>query len=131
MKYAYPIILTPAGGGAYVVTVPDFDINTQGKDLADALYMARDAISLVGIDLQDDNKAVPPPSPLESVVCEVGEHVAAVDVDFDAYRKTIETRAVKKTLTVPSNLNAAAERAGLNFSKILQEGLRQHLGMPS
>lgn len=42
MIKAYPIILTPDTGG-YVVYVPDLEINTQGNDLAEALYMARGA----------------------------------------------------------------------------------------
>ena len=45
MKQAYPIILTPSEHG-YVVYVPDLDINTEGKDPADAIDMAADAIGL-------------------------------------------------------------------------------------
>ena len=37
MKTAYPIILTPSEGG-YLVYAPDFNINTEGRDLADATY---------------------------------------------------------------------------------------------
>ena len=48
MKQAYPIILTPSEHG-YVVYVPDLDINTEGKDLADAIDMAADAIGLWGV----------------------------------------------------------------------------------
>lgn len=47
MKQAYPIILTPSEHG-YVVYVPDLDINTEGKDPADAIDMAADAIGLWG-----------------------------------------------------------------------------------
>ena len=43
MKNAYPIILTQ-GQKYVVVSIPDFDINTQGEDFADAMEMARDAI---------------------------------------------------------------------------------------
>lgn len=52
MKTAYPIILTPDGSG-YLVYVPDMNINTEGHDLADAIEMASDAISLCGICKQD------------------------------------------------------------------------------
>ncbi len=31
--------------------VPDFEINTQGTDAADAIEMARDAIGVVSIDI--------------------------------------------------------------------------------
>ena len=43
MKEAYPIVISPADGG-YIVYIPDFDINTEGNSLTDAIEMARDAI---------------------------------------------------------------------------------------
>ena len=49
MKNAYPIVMTQ-GKEFIVVFVPDFNINTQGKDVPDAIEMARDAIGLMGID---------------------------------------------------------------------------------
>lgn len=36
-------------------------------------------------------------------------------------------KAVKKTLTIPAWLNTMAERAGLNFSQVLQNGLKNEL----
>ena len=59
MNTAYPIILEPAEEGGYIVTIPDFDVSTQGDDYAEALFMARDAIGLYGIDLMDDKKPIP------------------------------------------------------------------------
>ena len=58
MKTSYPVILTPAGRG-YVVFVPDLNINTEGSTLADALEMARDAISIWGITEQDAGRTIP------------------------------------------------------------------------
>ena len=43
-----------------------------------------------------------------------------VSCDINQYK---ETKAVKKTLTIPSWLNDRAVSMGLNFSKILQEAL--------
>ena len=61
MKTAYPIILTPAGG-MYAVTIPDLDISTQGTDVADAMYMARDAIGIWICYEQDEGRPIPAPS---------------------------------------------------------------------
>ena len=55
MKKAYPVVMTQ-GKEFLVVFVPDFNINTQGIDLPDAMEMARDAIGLVGIDMQDEGE---------------------------------------------------------------------------
>ena len=46
-----------------------------------------------------------------------------------AYRRAQDTRAIRKNVTIPSYLNDLAERAGVNFSQVLQDGLRQRLGV--
>ena len=50
MKNSYPIILTPAKVG-YVVFVADFNINTEGDTLTEAIEMARDAIGILGLKI--------------------------------------------------------------------------------
>lgn len=128
MKNAYPIIMTQ-GKDYIVVYIPDFNINTQGKDVPDAIEMARDAIGLMGIDMQDDGEALPAASSLAEVQANAaaGELVSLVDVDFGEYRRKNDMRAVKKNCTIPSWLNFEAERAGVNFSAILQAALKAEL----
>lgn len=128
MKQVYPIELIKTKTG-YVVFVPDMQINTEGKDIADAIFMARDAISLCGIAMQDDNQPVPAPSPIEKVKPENGGFITLVDVDFEEYRKKNDMRAIKKNCTVPAWLCYAAEQAGINFSQVLQSGLKARLGI--
>ena len=127
MTQVYPIVLIPVEEG-YVVSVPDFDINTQGKDYAEAMFMARDAICLTGIVMEDRGQKLPSPSSLADIRPEnEREIVALVDVDFAAYRRKEDMRAVKKNCTIPSWLNYAAEQAGLNFSNLLAEAIKQKL----
>lgn len=127
-KKAYPILLIPEDKG-FTVYIPDFEINTQGEDLTDAIEMARDAIGLIGIDMEDDGKALPEASSIASAQAEApsGAIVSLVDVDFAEYRRQNDMRAVKKNCTIPSWLNFAAERAGVNFSAILQAALKKEL----
>lgn len=54
-KVAYPVILKPDQEG-YYVEIPDFDIATEGDTIAEAMEMARDAIGLMGIDMEDEKK---------------------------------------------------------------------------
>ena len=128
MKTAYPIIMTQ-GKEFIVVFVPDFNINTEGKDIADAIEMARDAIGIVGIDMQDDGEELPRASDLADIQAQAsaGDIVSLVDVDFAEYRKKNDLRAVKKNCTIPSWLNFEAERAGVNFSAVLQNALKAEL----
>lgn len=127
MKDAYPIIMTQ-GKEFVVVYIPDFNINTQGKDYADAMEMARDAIGIVGIDMEDEGETLPHPTPVQEVRTENGSDVVTlVDVDFSEYRRKNDMRAVKKNCTIPSWLNFEAEKAGINFSAVLQTALKKEL----
>lgn len=71
MKTAYPVIFTELDDG-YAAHVPDFPIDTQGDTVAEAIEMARDAIGIMGIDMEDDKKALPTPSRMEDVAHEAG-----------------------------------------------------------
>ena len=127
MKCVYPIVLSQ-GKEFIVVYVPDFNINTQGRDMADAIEMARDAIGLMGIDMQDDGEEFPVASSLKAIRAESeGDTVTLVDVDFDLYRRRHEMRTVRKNVSLPSWLNEEAERANINFSAVLQNALKAEL----
>lgn len=128
MKGVYPIVLTPEGKG-FTVYVPDFDINTQGDDLAEAIYMARDAIGLMGIDMQDDGKDLPVPSDVKSVNVADGDLLSLVDVDFVEYRRKNDMKVVKKNCTLPSWLCYEAEQANINFSQVLQAAIKRELNI--
>lgn len=127
MKKAYPIKLTLAKEGGYIVYVPDFDISTEGNDMVDAMFMARDAISMMGCYYEDKHQEIPEPSLISSMQVETGEVVTLVDVDFALYRKKNDTRAIRKNVTIPRWLNAEAEEAGINFSATLQNALKEQL----
>jgi predicted RNase H-like HicB family nuclease len=127
MKQVYPIILSPAKKG-YVVYVPDFDINTEGDSLSNALEMARDAIAMTGCYKEDHGQALPVVVTL-SPKCEAPQLCALVDVDFAAYRRANETRVVRRNVTLPSWLNVEAENAGINVSRVLQDALKARLGI--
>lgn len=126
MKKVYPVVLTPAELG-FVVYVPDLKINTEGNDIADAISMARDAIGLWGITEQDFGRTIPEPSELSKVSHEANEIVTLVDIDFEAYRRANDMRTIRKNVTIPSWLNELAENSGVNFSQVLQDGLKQKL----
>ena len=130
MKNSYPIILMPDKVG-YVVYVPDFNINTEGDTLTEAIEMARDAIGVVGIDMEDDGESLPEPTAVSEVKADSTDIVTLVDVDFGEYRRKNDMRTVKKNCTIPSWLNFEAEKAGVNFSAILTAALKSELKLQS
>ncbi|MGI6720372.1 MAG: type II toxin-antitoxin system HicB family antitoxin [Anaerovoracaceae bacterium] len=125
MIKVYPVVLTPVETG-YVVTVPDLDINTQGNDLADAIYMARDAIGLWGISEEDDGRAIPEPS-AEEPAHSPQELISWVDIDFARYRKAHDMTTMRINVSVPKYLKVLGDEAGVNFSQELQERLKEKL----
>lgn len=127
MKVVYPVVFTKLDDGGFMAYVPDLEINTQGDDLAEAIAMARDAIGLVGIDMEDDGKQLPAPS--AQVASEPGTVVSLVDVDLIAYRRANEKRTVRRNVSLPCWLNTAADEAGVNVSAVLQAALKQQLGL--
>lgn len=127
MKYVYPVIFAKEGTD-YNVEVPDLPgCVTFGRNLPDAIQMARDAMSMWLCDAENNSEAIPVPS--TSVSCPDNSFVNLVDCDTDQYRRENDNRAVKKTLSIPSWLNVKAERAGVNFSQVLQEGLKEKLNI--
>ena len=135
MKKVYPVILTQAED-CILIEVPDLEILTQGKDLADAIEMARDAIGLTIITMQDKGRDIPIPS-IEANInmkaatfAEDGVNMMAlVDIDVDAYRRKYDNKTVRRNVTLPNWLNKEAEKAHLNVSRVLQEALMLKLGV--
>lgn len=127
MKAVYPVVFTHTGEDGYVAHVPDMDIDTQGATLAETIEMARDAIGLMGIDMQDSKKDIPQASKLEDVAHEPGEIVSLVDIDFAAYRRANDRRTVRRNVSLPSWLDEEATKAGINVSAVLRSALEREL----
>jgi predicted RNase H-like HicB family nuclease len=130
MKYAYPAIFTPKDGNI-LVSVPDLPgLHTFGETVAEAIYMAQDAIEMWLWDAENKKEAIPEASSQANMVkqCKSSKQfVSLVAADTDEYRRQTETRAVKKTLSIPAWLNEKAEMANAPFSQILQQALKKYL----
>lgn len=138
MKSVYPVIFTMTNDekNTVLIEVPDLEIVSEGYGMADAIYMARDAIGLHGITQEDLGLAIEEPSDIKNIdlskstFAGVGEScISLVDIDFDEYRKQVDNKMVRKNVTIPSWLNKAAEREKINVSKVLQEALMEKVGM--
>ncbi len=128
-KYVYPAVFHPnSDDGSITVTVPSLPgCITEGKDLTDAVYMAGDAVAMWLWCTEDQHEEIPEPAPPPDV--KAPEFVSYVYADTDEYRRKFGSRAVKKTLSIPSWLNERAVQAGVNFSQILQDALKERLGL--
>ena len=124
MKYTYPACFYPEKKGRYSVIVPDFPVATYGDNLADAMHMAADAIAGRILVSFEAGEPLPVPSDIKAVKPEREDgFISLVYVDTDDLRANHDDKPVKKTLTIPSWLNQAAERKNINFSATLKEAL--------
>jgi predicted RNase H-like HicB family nuclease len=136
MKQVYPTFILNTNDDSehpFLVCVPDMDILTEGDSFADAIEMARDAIGLAGISIEDNKEELPVPSGQNSAIEKAKKYsddidfstgvLTYVDVDFVEYRKKVDTKTVRRNVALPSWLNYEAEHSGINVSRVLQEAL--------
>ena len=135
----YPVIIKKDGDD-YLVYIPDFDGMTQGASLANAIEMARDYIGLACLEFDDRKEKLPQMSTTEQAKALAKEkaddedfvfsdgEVTYVDLNLSKYKAQIRNQSVKKNCTIPQWLCEEAEEAGINFSKVLQDGLISILG---
>jgi len=130
MKYVYPAILTNEDG-TVLVSVPDLPgLHTFGNSMADALFMAQDAMEMWLWDAENKGEAIPSASSQAEIVKKYNspdQIISLIAADTDEYRRQNDTRSVKKTLSIPAWLNYEAEQANAPFSQILQQGLKEYL----
>ncbi len=127
MQAVYPVLFTKTKE-CILVEVPDLEILTEGSDMKNAIEMARDAIELKCVTMEDHQQEIPIPSEIfdhtKGTFSEDGETILSyVDIDSGEYRRKIDTRSVRKNVTIPSWLNYEAEHAGINISRVLQDAL--------
>ena len=79
--------------------------------------------------LEEDGEEIPAPTSLAKVTCEANERVVLIDVYMPSIRMAHVNRSVNRTVTLPAWLNAAAQEKNINFSQVLQDGLKQRLGV--
>lgn len=142
MKQVYPTFILNTNDGSehsFLVCVPDMEIFTEGDTFADAIEMARDAIGLAGISMEDNKEELPVPSDQSAAIEKVKQDtedidftqgvLTYVDVDFSEYRKKVDTKTVRRNVALPGWLNYEAEHAGINVSRVLQEALMNVLNV--
>lgn len=133
----YPACFLKEENG-YSVIFPDLDhLATCGDTLDEAMRMATDCLAGHLYSLQEDGVIPLKPSPIETVdawavaremeVSPEDAFAQMVTVDVEEYARVHFERPVKKTLTIPAWLNAAASERNLDLSQVLQDALKEQL----
>lgn len=131
MRYLYTAVFTPSEDGTkFFARVPDLPgCVTTGRNLQDAIDQITDAASGWLVVAEDENLEIPQPTSQAAFAHGEQEILSLIRVDTLAYRAMTDTRAVRKNVSLPAWMADLADKRGINCSQILQEGLRQRLGV--
>ena len=122
MEYVYPAIFHDSGDAGYTVIFPDLPgCMTQGDSLSKAIRMAEKALTQWIEYLSDKKTAVPQASVIGSVAAEAGEFVTLIRVELK------DSRAVRRTVSIPKWMDLRATEARLSLSRVLQDALSEKL----
>lgn len=128
-KLFFPAVFHKAEEGGFWITFPDLpECMTEGDNMSEAYEMASDALGLAITSRREEKEKIPKASDIEDIELSHGEFVAIVEFDLRAYQKKHNSRAVKKTLTIPEWLNEEAMAMNINFSQVLQDALILRIG---
>lgn len=128
-RYFYPAVFTYEEGEEIAVVFPDLDVATSGENDDDALLSARELLGCVMFGLEEDGTEIPAPTALSQVALESNERAVLVDVYMPSVRMAQNNKSVNRTVTLPAWLNAAALERNINFSQVLQDALKNQIGL--
>ena len=100
-------------------------------DTETALKNAREALGLHLFGMEQDGDAIPEPTPISKLALEKNQAVALISVFMPSVRAAVRTSFVKKTVSLPAWLAAAADERHVNCSKVFQEALISYLQITS
>ena len=128
-KLFYPALFHKSEEGGFWISFPDFpECFTEGDDMKQAYEMTVEALGLALVNRKEEKEEIPDPSDLDKIQNEDGT-IVIVEFDMLEYQRKHNSKAVKKTLSIPEWLNEEAVSMGVNFSQVLQEALMSTLNI--
>ena len=127
-KIFYSAIFQIEEEGGFTVLFPDVKgCVTCGDNMEHAYEMASEALGLALSYMEDNKEAIPVSSAPQDIQLQSNQFLAVIEFDMEVYKRKNNSKAVKKTLSIPEWLNEMALEKGLNFSQVLQEALMTKL----
>ncbi|WP_276618952.1 type II toxin-antitoxin system HicB family antitoxin [Syntrophomonas wolfei] len=124
MEYVYPAVFEQNSDGSITITYPDLPgCISEGKTLGNAIYMAQNALTQWIEFLLEAKEPVPIPSDIKSIKPLNNQFINLVRTEIR------DNRAIRRTVSIPMWLDVKASEAGVSLSKILQDALKEKLGV--
>ena len=128
-RYVYPAIFDYAADGISV-EFPDLPgCLPCAHTTEDAMKNAREAMALHLYGMEQDGDLIPDATPINKLRLGENQVIVLVEAWMPPFRDEMEQRAIKKTLTIPKWLDDLAQENHVNFSHLLQDALKQYLGV--
>jgi len=130
-RYSYVAVFTYEEDGI-VIEFPDLPGCYPCADKDDtegALKNAHEALGLHIWGMEQDGEALPEPSNITQLSLESKQVPVLINVFMPPIRERINSKFVKKTLSLPAWLAAKADEDGVNCSRIFQNALMEYLGV--
>ena len=124
-RVLYPCKIRKEDGVYYVEFVAFPECFTDGESPEEVLTNARDVLEGIIFSYIKNGKPLPSPSFFEKGSADV----TYIDAWVGMVRDRVNNQAVRKTLTIPKWLNDIAEKNAVNFSAVLQTGLKEYLNI--
>ena len=127
--YIFPAIFHIAEEGGYWVEFPDFPLaNTQGENLEDALYMAKDCLAGYISYMEEEGKKIPEATIPYTKKVGKSSFIQLIEAYLPPYRDEYLNKMERKNVTIPRWLNQIAKKKNINCSAILVSALKKQLG---
>ncbi|OMF28427.1 hypothetical protein BK132_14615 [Paenibacillus sp. FSL H8-0259] len=130
-RYIYPVVAEQGEDRGFGLYFPDFPGTAiLAPDIQTAVRDAKDTLVDLMLELEDKGETPPIPSDPDQINLEdPSDKIIFIDVYMPPFRDEAANKSVTKNCTLPKWLREAADEAGLNFSQILQSGLKEALGL--
>ena len=125
-KEVYLARVIKANDGWYAIDFPDLPgTHAQCKNLMDVQKEAENSLCSFLLAAETVGEEVSAPSP--TIDLKDGEMAVVITADMDSYKNRMDTKPVRKTVSLPHWMVEGAEKKGLSLSKVLQESLSLRL----
>lgn len=126
-KLIYPCVVH-SDDNIYYASFPDFDSCFTDADSIEELFLnTKEVLNGVVFTMLKNKMNLPEAG--KNIKLNDGEFVILVETPVGAIKDRVDNMAVKKTLTVPAWMNEMAIEQNINFSQVLQEGLKKELNI--
>ena len=126
MTYIYTAVFDIAEDGTVYARVPDLPgCITTGRNLSDAIKQITDAASIWLVTAEDEGLDIKDPATSQdSIEHSENSVLSLIQIDTIAYRDHIDSRSVRKNVSMPAWMAKMADKFDINCSKVLQDALR-------